>query len=113
MKVQKALLLVFITAVMSCLVGCPSRTSIADINKDPGRFSGKEVTIGGHASSAFGAMGKGIYQVDDGTGRMWVFSPSFGVPSNGAKIAVTGTIQQGFSFGGQSYAVILRQTKSR
>jgi len=113
MKVQRALLLVCMATVMACLVGCPSRTTIADINKDPGRFSGKEVTIAGHTSNAFGAMGNGIYQVDDGTGRMWVVSQSYGVPGDGAKVAVTGRIQQGFSFGGKSYAVVLRQTKSR
>jgi len=113
MKAQRALLLACITVLVASLVGCPSRTSISDINKDPGRFSGKEVTIGGHTSNAFGAMGNGIYQVDDGTGTMWVLSQNFGVPGNGAKVAVTGRVQQGISFGGRNYAVVLRQTKSR
>lgn len=96
-----------------CLVGCPPRVRIADINKDPGRYAGKEVTISGETSASFGALGRGIFQVNDGTGTLWVYSESFGVPSNGAKVAVTGRVQQGFSFGSRSFAVILRETQSR
>jgi hypothetical protein len=102
-----------LAAMVPTLVGCPPRVSIADINKDPGRYAGKEISIAGNTSNSFGAMGNGVYQIDDGTGRMWVYSQGFGIPGSGAKVAVTGRIEQGFSFGGRSFAVILRQTKSR
>lgn len=95
------------------LAGCPTRTSIADINRDPGRYSGKEVTIAGRVSDSMGALGTGAFQVDDGTGRMWVISENYGVPGNDAKVSVTGRIQQGFSFGGRSFGVILRETQPR
>jgi hypothetical protein len=42
-----------------------------------------------------------------------VFSQNFGLPANGAKVSVTGQVQQGFSFGGHNYGVIFRQTKAR
>ena len=71
------------------LAGCPTKTSINKINSDPGRYAGKEVTIAGKVSSGFGAFGSGVYEVDDGTGSMWVYSQSYGVPGNGAKVAVT------------------------
>src|SRR5690242_8862671 len=96
-----------------CLAGCPPRVKIADINRDPGKYAGKEISIAGRVSSSFGALGAGIYQIDDGTGTMWVYSQNFGVPSNGAKVAVTGRIEQGFSFGGRSFATILRETQAR
>lgn len=112
MKPTKLLLLVVIAICVSFLVGCP-RTSIADINKDPGHYAGKDVTIGGHVSNSFGALGNGIFEIDDGSGRMWVFSQSYGVPSNGSKVAVTGRIEQGVSFGGRSFAVIMKETKAR
>lgn len=99
--------------IVLSIAGCPTRTSIADIDKDPGRYAGKEVTIAGRVSSAFGAIGNGIFQVDDGSGHMWVFSQSFGVPSDGSKVAVTGRIEQGFSFGGRSFAVVLKETQRR
>jgi|SRR5690348_8566959 hypothetical protein len=113
MKLRKAIPLFIISAFVLCLVGCPTRTSIADINKDPGHFAGREVTIAGRTSNSFGALGNGIFQIDDGTGAMWVYSQSFGVPSNGSKVAVTGKVEQGVSFGKHSFAVILKETKER
>ena len=97
---------------MLCLVGCPTHESIADINRDPGRFAGKEITINGQASDSFGGMGTGVFQVDDGTGRIWVLS-QFGIPGNGSKVAVTGRVEQGISVGGRNFGVILRQTQAR
>jgi hypothetical protein len=102
-----------IIAAMFLIVGCPTQTSIADINKDPGRYAGKDVSIHGQVSDSFGALGNGIFQIDDGTGRMWVYSQNFGVPGNGSKVAVTGRIEQGFAFGGRSFGVILRETQRR
>ncbi len=95
------------------IAGCPTQTHISDINKDPGRFAGKEVSIHGTVSDSFGALGNGIFQIDDGTGNMWVYSQNFGVPGNGSKVAVTGRIEQGFAFGGRSFGVILRETERR
>jgi len=98
---------------MLLLAGCPPRESIAKINQDPGRFAGKEISIAGQVTDSFGALGSGVFQVDDGTGSMWVFSAKYGVPSSGAKLAVTGHIEQGFAFGGRNFAIILRETERR
>jgi len=95
------------------LAGCPPRESIAKINQDPGRFAGKEISIAGRVTDSFGAMGTGVFQLDDGTGTMWVFSKRYGVPGSGAKLAVTGVIEQGFAFGGRNFATILRETERR
>lgn len=95
------------------LVGCPTRTSIGEITRDPGKYQNKEITVAGKVSDAFGALGTGAYQIDDGTGRLWVFSQNYGVPGSGAKVSVTGRLQQGFSFGGRSFALALRQTQAR
>jgi hypothetical protein len=95
------------------LVACPTRTSIDRITRDPGRYVGREVAIGGHVTSSYGALGTGVYEVDDGTGRIWVYSQRYGVPSQGAKVGVRGNIAQGFSFGGRNFAMILRETERR
>src|SRR5882724_13029002 len=89
---------VAIVAGMLLLAGCRSNTAIGDINKDPGKYLGKDVTISGSVSSAFSALGNGIFQVDDGTGQMWVYSQNFGLPGNDGKVSVTGRVEQGFSF---------------
>lgn len=106
-------LAVAVIAAMFSMVGCPMQTKIADINKDPGRYAGKDISIHGQVSDSFGALGNGVFQIDDGTGRMWVYSQNFGVPGNGSKVAVTGHIEQGFAFGGRNFGVILRETEHR
>lgn len=93
------------------LAGCPQRTTIEHINRSPGHWAGKEVTIAGRVSNSYGALGTGVFELQDETGRMWVFSDRWGVPGRDARIAVTGTIQQGFSFGGRNFAVVLRETR--
>ena len=107
----------FLVALMAAglllLAGCRSHTAIADINRDPGKFSGQDVTVEGNVSEAFGALGQGIFQIDDGTGKIWIYSANYGVPGNGNKVAVTGRIDQGFSFGGRNYGMILRETEKR
>jgi hypothetical protein len=93
------------------LAGCPERTTIEHINRSPGHYAGKEVTIAGRVSNSYGALGTGVFELQDETGRMWVFSERYGVPGRDARIAVTGTIQQGFTFGGRNFAVVLRETR--
>jgi len=107
-----SLTLLLITASL-ILTACPTRTSIERINRDPGRYVGREVAIAGHVTTSFGALGSGVFEVDDGSGRMWVFSQRYGVPGNGARVGVRGHLEQGFSFGGRSFATILRETERR
>jgi hypothetical protein len=103
---------------VSCLVSatvllaaCPARRSIESINRDPARFRDHEVTVAGRVVNSFDVMGVAAFEIDDGTGRLWVYSNKFGVPGNESKVAVTGTIQQGFSLGGRNFAMILRETR--
>jgi hypothetical protein len=95
------------------LAACPTRTSIERINRDPGHFVGKEVAVGGRVTTSYGILGSGVFEIDDGTGRIWVYSQNYGVPGNGAKVAVRGTLQQGFSLGGRNFATIIRETERR
>ena len=103
--------LVGVAAVL--LAGCPPRERIAKIDRDPGRFAGREITIAGRVTDSYGAMGTGVFQVDDGTGTMWVFSKRQGIPGGGVKVAVSGRVQQGFAFGGHNFAVILIDSERR
>ncbi len=95
------------------LVACPQQHSIAELTRDPGRYADKEVAVKGTVVSSFGAMGTGMYEVDDGTGRLWVLSQNYGVPNKGARVGVAGTIVPTFSFGGRSFATVLRETQRR
>lgn len=111
--VQKTAAAVLLILTTLLLAGCPPRVSIRDINRDPGRYANKDISVAGRVSNSFGAMGTGVYEIDDGTGTIWIYSQSYGVPASGAKIAVTGRITQGFNFGGRSFAVVLHETERR
>ena len=93
-------------------VAC-ERIKIGDINADPGRFLNKEVAVAGTVTQSIGALGQGIYEVDDGTGRLWVLSSGRGVPSKGAKVGVKGHVTQSVTFLGINYATVLRETDRR
>ncbi len=105
-------------AVLAVLVGtvlltaCPSQTNISKINADPDRYRGKEVGIAGTVTNSYGAMGTGAYEIDDGTGRMWVATRR-GVPSRGSHVGTKGYIHNGFSFAGRSFGTVLEETDRR
>ena len=75
-----------IVLIVGVLVGtflvtaCPSQTNIARINADPGRYRDKEVVIVGRVTDSYGVLGQGAYEIDDGTGRIWVATRR-GIPS--------------------------------
>ena len=106
-----SILMVGLAAIL--LAGCPPRERIAKIDRAPGRFAGRDITIAGRVTDSYGAMGTGVFQVDDGTGTMWVFSKRQGIPGGGVKVAVSGHVQQGFAFGGRNFAVILIESERR
>ena len=102
-----------VAALLLLLAGCPTQTRIGDIARDPGRYYNKEVAITGRVVQSFGALGLGAYEVDDGTGRIWVLSEGFGLPAREAQVVVAGSVIEGASFGGRSYGLALRQTRKR
>lgn len=106
----------FVAAIITMtllLTACPQGRTIEQIQRDPARYQNKEVAIRGTVVSSWGALGTGMYQIDDGTGRMWVMSEKFGVPGKGARVGVAGTIVPTVSLGGRSFATVLRETQRR
>jgi hypothetical protein len=94
------------------LVAC-EHPKIGDINADPGRFINKEVVVTGTVVQSIGALGQGVYKIDDGTGQLWVWSNGRGVPSKGAKVGVKGLVTESVTFLGINYATVLRETDRR
>src|SRR5258708_1265296 len=79
------------------LTSCEQKT-INQIMADLQRYAKKDVTVVGKVVKSYSVMGNGAYQIDDGTGKLWVVSKT-GVPREGAHVAVKGTIRDGFSLG--------------
>src|SRR4029077_17549416 len=90
------------------LVSCDQQ-KISAINADPGSYHNKEVQVAGEVTQSIGALGKGVYQINDGTGSLWVYSDKLGVPSRGAKVGVKGTVLPAFTFLGTNYATVIKE----
>ena len=88
---------VVIGAASLLMTGCPPRMRIAEINRDPGRYFNREVTVVGRVTRSYGALGQGVYEIDDGTGRMWVLTEKYGVPGKDAYVGVTGKVYPGLT----------------
>lgn len=112
-KKTAALAIAAIICSMLLLAGCPPSLKIGEIQKDPGKYMNKEITVGGKVTSSYGVMSMGMFQINDGTGSMWVLSENYGVPGQGTTVAVTGQLVQTASFGGKSFSNVLRETKPR
>jgi hypothetical protein len=114
MNGKRRLLLAFLVPLVALvLAACPQRTTVAEIKSDPGRFHNKEVSLRGHVTQAIGALGQGIYELDDGTGRIWVLVEKGGVPRQGAEVETVGQVIAGATFGGRDYGTSIREKKHR
>jgi hypothetical protein len=109
---QSALFLSFILAATLLLTACPKRETISKINSDPGRYREREVTVAGTVTDSYGLMNMGVYEIDDGTGRLLIVTHA-GLPSRGAKVGAKGRVYTGVSYGGRSYGTVLEESERR
>lgn len=94
------------------LTACGSMR-IAQINSDPTRYRNRNVRVEGTVTNSFGALGTGGYQVDDGTGKLYVISAGRGVPSKGSRVSVSGRVQSGVTIMGKSFGTALYENDHR
>lgn len=94
------------------LTACPSRTTISKINADPGRYHNKEVAVVGRVTNSYGILDRGVYEIDDGTGRMWVVTTR-GVPSKGTRVGVKGYVYPSLNVGIKNFGVGMEETDRR
>jgi hypothetical protein len=94
------------------LTACPSETTISKINGDPARYREKEVVVVGRVTDSYGVMGTGAYELDDGTGRIWV-AATRGVPARGSRVGVKGEVHTGLTVSGRNFGTIIEETDRR
>src|SRR5260370_31006003 len=99
--------LTILLAAAILLAGCAPVT-IGRINADPSHFRDRTVRITGTVTNSVGLMGKGGYQLEDTTGRIYVISGK-GVPSRGSKVTVTGRVAPGAEVLGTAIGVAIRE----
>ena len=98
--VHFALLAVLIAGALTS-AACASTRSINQLLADPGRYRNDTVQLKGEVIDSYSLADRGAYQIDDGTGRLWVVS-EHGVPRKSARVTVKGTVREGFNFGALS-----------
>ncbi|MBV8855705.1 MAG: hypothetical protein JOZ02_01975 [Acidobacteria bacterium] len=86
-----------------------AKTTINKINGDPSRYYDKKVTIEGTVTDSYGVLGEGAYELDDGTGRIWVVAER-AVPARGSHVEAKGRIITGFVYRGRNLAAALRES---
>jgi hypothetical protein len=80
------------------LVAC-RETTISRLLAEPNRYHNDEVGLKGHVIKSASVLGRGAYQLDDGTGTIWVVS-SKGTPRQGARVVVKGKVKDVVDLGG-------------
>jgi hypothetical protein len=104
---KQQLIIAVVTAAATCLAGCAPMT-IARINADPSRYRNHTVHVRGTVVTSVGILGTGGYQIDDGTGKIFVLSRT-GVPSSGSRVAVTGSVLPGAEVLGRPIGTAIRE----
>ena len=110
---RRFLLAPFLALVTLGILGCPQHHSIGEILSDPGYYHNKEVAVTGTVTQSWGFLGTGVYEVDDGTGRLWVYSDRTGVPTQGARVGTAGTIVPTLRLGGRNFVTVLKERERK
>jgi hypothetical protein len=97
LRYRRYALLVVIVLWAVAMSGCEQKT-INKILAEPDRYANKEVAVVGSVTQSYSVLGAGAYEIEDGTGKLWVVAKK-GVPREGARIGVKGTIRDGFNLG--------------
>jgi len=87
-----------VVALMALVGSAACATSINRVLADPSRYRNREVTIAGRVADSYSLADRGVFRVEDGSGALWVVS-DHGVPRDGARVSVRGTIREGFNLG--------------
>lgn len=77
-------------------------TTINQLRADPAKYRNQSVTVQGTVDQSVSAVGRGVYRIVDGDQDLWVVTSS-GAPRKGARVSVTGRLQDGYdlsAFGG-------------
>ncbi len=90
------------------LNACSRTMRIGDLLDRPQEYDGKTVQVEGTVTQSAGVLGTGAYQIDDGTGKIYVIARGQGVPREGAKTKARGRFESLFSFLGRTMAAIVQ-----
>ncbi len=88
--------------------GCALHLRISNIKDKPQKYQDRQVVIKGKVVETLSIpfVQKGMYQVNDGTGRIWVISQER-MPSRGEKVAVKGKVKTVFTISERAFGTVI------
>jgi hypothetical protein len=93
------------------LAGCAGVTPISELLQNSSKYNGKTVRIKGEVKESAGLLGRGAYQVKDGTGQLTVLSETSAPPPSGSHVGVKGIFEALLTIGSKSLAVLREQSR--
>ena len=99
--------------VLVGLTACSRTIRIRDLLDRPQEYDGKTVQVEGTVTQSAGVLGTGAFEIDDGTGRIYVIARGQGIPREGAKTKAEGRFESVISFLGRTMASSQRSCSSR
>ena len=88
-------------------MGCNRTTPIKTLLDDPERHNGKRVQIAGEVTKSPATPGPEAFEVDDGTGKVFVLSKEHRIPREGTKVVVKGVYYVAISSPTQTFAAVV------
>jgi hypothetical protein len=106
--------LVVVTALVGLTSACAlslRNPDIADLQRHPGRYQDRTVSVSGVVTSSWGVplVPFRMYKVDDGTGEVTVVSQSSRMPSKGEHVRVRGRVEDVAMLGGRALGLHIRE----
>jgi hypothetical protein len=100
-RLGAALLLAISCATIAC-----GAHSINQLLADPAKYRNQSVTVRGTVDQSVSVAGRGAYRLTDGDQGLWVVTTT-GAPRRGARVDVTGKLQDGFDLSAFGNAIQL------
>ncbi len=94
-----------VCGLMLLTIACGAK-SINQVLADPAKYRNQEITVHGTVDQSASALGRGAYRITDEGHSLWVVTTG-GTPRQGARVNVTGRLQQGFDLGSLSNVIRL------
>jgi hypothetical protein len=95
---HRRLALSLVAGAALAAAACAS-TSINQVLTDPQKYAERDVQLRGDVTRSVGILGNGAFELDDGTGRIWVVSRR-GLPRKGAHVHAEGRLRDFANVGG-------------
>ena len=93
---QCGIVLLFMLSFVT--VGCGAK-SINQVLADPAKYRNQTVTVHGTVDESASVLGRGAYRISDADQSLWVVTNG-GAPRKGARVNVTGHLQEGYDLSG-------------